>query len=326
MRISKATSSGSSTTAEGLKKTVSSTDYTFSLNSSNYWVSSTNILPSTNSTSTSTGKDLGSSTYKWRYLYAYQLGTSSYKITNSYITNLYFGTANSNSSSTYTAALKLYNSDTTNYCNGVQCTGNLLPSSGVTYSLGSSPYSMWKSLYCEYIGSSSSYVTSAYVTNIYGTLGSSSSRQNVWAASIYFGSSTSATPRMNAYNSGLDVYGNITPGSNDMYTLGSSSYAWKELYTNNINIYFLAISVQVPTSAPGSFTVNRGDTVSMSSTGNSIKYISDASLHIYQSTPYANGSYNTPSTISGTYKLLGSFSCTNDNAYRTFIVPAIKVI
>lgn len=287
-----ATSSGSSTTAEGLKKTVSSTDYTFSLNSSNYWVSNTNILPSTNSTSTSTGKDLGSSSYKWRYLYAYQLGTSSYKITNSYITNLYFGTANSNSSNTYTAALKLYNSDTTNYCNGVQCTGNLLPSSGDTYSLGSSTLN-WKNLYVSG-GSSSHY--------------------------IVFDTSQSSEPT-------------IRPDTDNWGYLGSSSYKWCGIYTRNINIYLLAISIQVPTSA-SVYTLNRGDTVTSSSSY--VKYIADAGLHIYrtyysvlggyENGAYANGSYDSTTNISGTFRLLGKISCTNDNAYRTFIVPALQVV
>lgn len=91
------------------------------------------------------------------------------------------GTVNSAASTTYTASLQLYNSDTTNYKNGISCTGNLLPSSTNTYSLGSSSlkwreayFSGGNSTYYAVVDNSGGEPTIRPSTSNYGFLGTSS--------------------------------------------------------------------------------------------------------------------------------------------------------
>ncbi len=256
-----------STTSQGLKKTVSSTDYTITLTSNN-WVSNTNFLPSVTSSSTSIGKDLGSTSYKWRYLYANYLGTTDYKITSAYIVSVY-GT--------------LY--------------GNVGSSTNYDYSLNSS---------------------NIFVRNSTGAVTITKDDTSSYAR--------------------LSVSSGIRPSSTGL-ELGTSAVPWDYIYVNeirnlkNINFYLLAISCQVSTSQ-STLSYSRGDTLNVSGDSR-ILYVSDASLHIYNEwsssegrydrNAYANGSYNTPTTLTGSFKLLGGFSCTNDNAYRTFIIPALKI-
>jgi len=292
---------GSATTAEGLKKSVSSTDYTISLNSSNYWVSNTNILPSVNSTSTSTGKDLGSTSYKWRYLYVYQIGSLSYKVSNAYITNLYFGTANSASSSTYTAALKLYNSDTTNYKNGVSCTGNLLPNATNTYGLGSPTYK-WKEAY--FSGGNSSYY-------------------------------------LIIDNSGTNSEPTLRPSTNNKGCIGTSSYKLNSIYTSSITcdniicdniVVLLEIEIQ-GTGGSSAMFFEKGTIIS-SSSHNFIKGIYYANVHFYTDPTTGRHAYDDGHTTyasghllpTGSFKLLSRVVFWLDGGNRCFVVPAIQVV
>ena len=78
--------------------------------------------------------------------------------------------AESATSATHATYLRYSSTDvlTAASTTSVTSSATISPSSNGGYSLGTSSYK-WNYLYCNYIGSSSSYVTSAYITNMYGT-------------------------------------------------------------------------------------------------------------------------------------------------------------
>ena len=293
---------GSATTAEGLKKTVSSTDYTISLNSSNYWVSNTNILPSANSTSTSTGKDLGSTSYKWRYLYVYQIGSLSYKVSSAYITNLYFGTANSASSSTYSTCFQFYNSDNTDYRNGIKCIGNFLPGATNTYDIGSASLK-WRTAY--FTGGNSSYY-------------------------------------LIIDNSGTNSEPTLRPSTNNKGCIGTSSYKLNSIYASSITcdniicdniVVLLEIEIQGTGGGSSAMFFEKGTIIS-SSSHNFIKGIYYANVHFYTDPTTGRNAYDDGHTAyvsghplpTGSFKLLSRVVFWLDGGNRCFVVPAIQVV
>lgn len=56
--------------------------------------------------------------------------------------------------------------------------------------------------------------------------------------------------KMNYFSSGIDVYGNLAPGSNATYSLGNSNYKWSNIYASSLSGSALALAdVLVPTNA-----------------------------------------------------------------------------
>lgn len=229
--------------------------------------------------------DIGKEDYPWINVWA---GTFHGNLDGNSTTatySQYIGTNSTNKVATYT------------YSNAT--TRALIPS--VNYSsssyvnLGNSS-TKWGYLYCHQIGTSTSgnEVSSAYITNVYGTLGSSSSRQNVWADHIYFNTTTSTAPVLYRDSTTLKIKGSIAPELADTYSLGSSNYRWDDIHSLMGHITnYLYLGGHAYIYSTFSSTTNNNETVYINylHTNASIYPTTNANLNIGESNNYWNNLY-----------------------------------
>ena len=64
--------------------------------------------------------------------------------------------------------------------------------------------------------------------------------------------------KMNYYNSGIDVYGHLTPGRNNAYNLGSSSYKWSNVFASSLTGSASAIANALCPSTDSAYTISIG--------------------------------------------------------------------
>ena len=158
--------------------------------------------------------------------YAYYAESASNATSAIYATNLRYST---------TTLLAPVNTST------VKSSATIRPSSNGEYSLGTTDYK-WNYVYANYGDFHSSLSTDGTLSvtgksTLSGGLslsnGASLSGDIVINNTLYFGSGKNV--KMNLFNSGIDVTGNLTPVSGSTYNLGSDSYPWQRLYVNYIS-------------------------------------------------------------------------------------------
>ena len=172
--------------------------------------------------------------------------------------NISFGSVKSSSTATYDTKLTSYNSDTTNYINGISCTGNFIPSDTNTYNLGSSSL-RWNNIYGTKIYGGNIYVPNGNNLYVNGYTNGNGIRFGDTATSVSYpmivGESWSTTQtalRENYYvNSTLkgtiqtlcDSNGDIVTttkvgtGSTttEKWSIGTEDSRLKELHTNSVD-------------------------------------------------------------------------------------------
>lgn len=253
--------------------------------------SNTNIIPSVNSTSTSTGLNLGSTDKKWKYVYTRYLGDSSTHLYSAYIDNIYVSSSNTSllnyiKGTTVTNAINATNATNSTNVYVTGTTGNynypLVFAGSTGTSSANKPIYMDSSssyqaiynpnshlLWSRYIGNSSNHIPYAYIDTLYVT-------SNGTSLSSYIGNQMAT--RLG-------------------YTYGSSSVGTIKLWCVTVGI----------NNANGVW-INEGTT--FTSTG------VQASDNIYRAVKAAVFS---AASING-------YSCTRINSYTTTIYGTWKVI
>lgn len=168
---------------------------------------------------------------------------------------------------------------------------------------------------------------------------------------LILGNYNSNNVYLKQYNGGVDVYGSLSPGAKNTYSLGSSSYKWKDLYINSMYGALDAVIDLIKTCLTPTTSTSSGSSIPIG--GISMvriqRYIYsgtnyDAALY-YPGNTLASNTFNmrccgvsfrstTVDTIpssditSGTYKLLtaGGFSSVSSSSTAFFQYSHILVV
>lgn len=297
------------------------------------------IIPNTDPTTSSTGYDLGSSSYRWRYVYSnfflgspvIPYGTASWDSTNSYwnvssispavnfvhsgmIIAIYFNASNTHSS----PKLKLPNitdySMTRDGGNPIGTTVNTSWASGATV-LFRYVGSGWRMI------STNSYSASTVSGNT-NIIPSSDNSYDLGSTSYKWQNLYISGGNSNNHYIAIDNTGGeptIRPEKSNYCYLGTSSYRWYKGYINSvflkydINIYLIRINAQ-STNSSYYQVINRGEDLSVSGTSyytvNSVKILRmyNSGSTIYGVDPTSGykdtTSQTAPSNLTGSIRLL----------------------
>ena len=155
------------------------------------------------------------------------------------------------------------------------------------------------------------------------------------------------TAYLNAYNSGIDCYGNLHPGSKDTYDLGSISYYWNRLYVNYISGSGVVKSLaSYGTGTSQSATYQIGSlilaklTTTTNSTGASLSSdtwydganigdvagskLTPAAFFSSDGGNTSGKTYTTIGGLTGTWRILGKVFSTNISSYKPTVL-AVRI-
>ena len=241
----------------------------------------------------------------------------------------------------------------------VKSSATIRPSSNGEYSLGTTDYK-WNYVYANYGDFHSSLSTDGTLSvtgksTLSGGLslsnGASLSGDIVINNTLYFGSGKNV--KMNLFNSGIDVTGNLTPVSGSTYNLGSDSYPWQRLYVNYISDVNYISGSGVAKSIAGYGNGTSQDslypvgslilaqiTTATNSSGTQLPNSTVANPNYFGDMPaskirkvslYASGDkgsvtcwQNSNATLSGTWRVIGDAWSTNVTRYPP-IVLAVRI-
>ena len=241
----------------------------------------------------------------------------------------------------------------------VKSSATIRPSSNGGYSLGTTDYK-WNYVYANYGDFHSSLSTDGTLSvtgksTLSGGLslsnGASLSGDIVINNTLYFGSGKNV--KMNLFNSGIDVTGNLTPVSGSTYNLGSDSYPWQRLYVNYISDVNYISGSGVAKSIAGYGNGTSQDslypvgslilaqiTTATNSSGTQLPNSTVANPNYFGDMPaskirkvslYASGDkggvtcwQNSNATLSGTWRVIGDAWSTNVTRYPP-IVLAVRI-
>jgi len=85
---------------------------------------------------------------------------------------------------------------------------------------------------------------------------------NEWMLKCYRGNRTElqydGSKKLETYSSGINIDGHVKPGSNNSHDLGTSSYRWRNIYTNDLNLSNEGSANSVD-GTWGNFTIQEGE-------------------------------------------------------------------